>query len=132
MKVYVDTSALLPLIHRDDQDHAKVVAAAKRLAEEKAALVTTSYVLVETGALVKRRLGVAAFRSLGQAVEQAMDVLWVDEELHNRAWEEASRGGKQGPSLVDCVGFLAMRARAIDTALSLDDHFRKAGFELVP
>ncbi len=82
--------------------------------------------------LVRRGLGVAAFRALGEAVDSAMDVLWVDEELHHRAWKGASQVGRKGPSLVDFVGFLAMQALRVDTALCLDQHFRDQGFATLP
>lgn len=56
MTVFVDTSALLPLLDRADGDHAAVVAAVRELADRHETLVTSSYTLVEAGALVKRRL----------------------------------------------------------------------------
>ena len=47
MTVYVDTSALLPLLDADDNDHAAVRAAFDRLLNERATLTTSSYVLLE-------------------------------------------------------------------------------------
>lgn len=132
MKVCVDTSALLALINGSDAHHAAVVSEVTRLSAEGAAFFTTSYTLVETGALVKDRLGQAAFRSLGEVVERSLDVVWVDEALHRRAWAEAAAATKRGPSLVDCVGFSIMRQLGVGTALAIDAHFRKAGFEVVP
>ena len=132
MKVYVDTSALLALVHRDDAHHQAVRAATAELAEAGAHLVTTSYVLVESGALVQRRLGLTAFRLLGDAVARAMDVIWVDAELHDPAWEGVAAGSKRGPSLVDRVGLAVMQRLAIGTALAVDRHFRAAGFDTLP
>jgi predicted nucleic acid-binding protein len=132
VKVFVDTSVLLPLIHQDDQHHKLVTSTVRDLVTRSAEMVTTSYTLVEAGALVRRRLGVAAFRALGETVKRGMDVLWVDEDLHHRAWYEASQAGRDGPSLVDWVSFLAMRSTGIDTALSLDRHFAKQGFRTLP
>ena len=132
MTLYVDTSALLALIHRDDAHHRAVVETVTRLVAEGHRFVTTSYALVETGALVKRRLGRDAFRSLGEAVRRGMDVVWVDEALHDLAWAEAAQAGERGPSLVDCAGFQVMRSLGIDTALALDAHFRRAGFAVRP
>lgn len=130
--VYVDTSGLLPLLDRDDRDHARVAAAVAALAAEGATLVTTSYVLVESGALVARRLGTEAFRRLGELVERAMDVVWVDEELHRQGWALAATGGRRAPSLVDRVSFLAMRELGATRALALDEHFRAEGFATLP
>ncbi len=99
--IFVDTSALLPLLDRDDQDHDYLVNAVGTLSISQTALVTSSYVLVEAGSLVRSRLGVSAFRRLGEIMERGVEIVWVDEELHRRAWKEASAGGKRAPSLVD-------------------------------
>lgn len=132
MIVYVDTSALLPLLDRSDRDHSAVTGALHELASSGATLATCSYTLVESGALVKRRLGPDAFKRLGETVAEAIDVVWVDEELHARAWASAVKRGRSGPSLVDCISFLIMRDQGIETALALDDHFRAEGFHLLP
>jgi predicted nucleic acid-binding protein len=132
MSVLVDTSALLPLLDRSDRDHGAVRQALQDLAARSETLLTTSYTLVEAGALVKRRLGQEAFQRLGETVQSAMSVIWVDEELHGRAWKLAATHGKDGPSLVDCVSFLVMRESQVDTALTLDAHFRDEGFRVLP
>ncbi len=131
-RVFVDTSALLPLLDRDDGDHGNVVEAVNRLATEKAALVTTSYVLVESGALVRSRLGHKAFAALGEVVARSMDVVWIDEGLHSMAWSRAAAGTRRGPGLVDWVSFLAMKEQGIGTALAIDRHFAEQGFETIP
>lgn len=130
--VYVDTSALLPLIDDEDQDHGAVVEAVSRLAEDDVGLVTTSYTLVEAGALIRPRLGVEAFQRLGQVAAAAAEIVWVDAELHHRAWQQTGRGPRRGPSFVDVVGFLVMEDHGLTTALAIDRHFRDRGFELLP
>jgi hypothetical protein len=130
--VFVDTSAFLPLVDRDDRDHGRIVAAVEALADEGAALVTSNYILVECGALIRRRMGVAAFRALGEAVDRAVDVLVVDEETHRRAWAAAAEGTARGPGLVDCSSFVLMREAGIGTALTLDRHFAREGFRILP
>ena len=132
MIVYVDTSALLPLLDRSDDDHASVLAAVRDLASSGATLTTCSYTLVEAGALVKRRLGSGAFKKLGETVTDAMDVIWVDAELHAHAWANAAKHSRHGPSLVDCVSFIVMHDKGITTALALDEHFRAEGFQILP
>ncbi len=130
--IFVDTSALLPLLDRDDQDHDYLVNAVGTLSISQTALVTSSYVLVEAGSLVRSRLGVSAFRRLGEIMERGVEIVWVDEELHRRAWKEASAGGKRAPSLVDWVSFLLMAELDITTALARDRHFVQQGFRILP
>lgn len=131
-EVYLDTSALLALLDRDDQDHLPVAAAVARLLQDSVRLVTTSYTLVEAGALVRRRLGIAAFKALGDVIDRAAEIVWVDETLHRAAWRNSAAEGRKGASLVDWVGFLVMKGRAIDLALAIDEHFRREGFSTLP
>ena len=130
--VYVDTSALLPLLDQSDESHSAVVAEVRRLAKGEIPLITTSYMLVEAGALVRSRLGMAAFRALGETVERAIEVVWVDEDLHRRAWQQAALEPRRGASLVDWVGFILMRNLGIKQALTLDRDFQKQGFSTLP
>ena len=95
-------------------------------------LITSSHVLVEAGSLIRSRLGTSAFRRLGEILERNVDIVWVDEELHRRAWKEASVGGKRAPGLVDWVSFLLMAELDITTALARDRHFIQQGFRVLP
>ena len=130
--VYVDTSALLPLLDLDDSDHSATLSTLGELAAEKVSLITTSYTLVESSALVRNRLGMQALKALGDTIEHAATVVWVDEDLHRRAWAEVVKESRRGPSLVDWVGFLAAEDLGITTAFALDKHFQKRGFRTVP
>lgn len=130
--VYIDTSALLSLLDKDDSRHKAVVGALSDLAKDKAHLVTTSYTLVESGALVRRRLGAKAFAALGSVISDAMEIVWVDADLHWRAWHSAEKSAGQGPGLVDWAGILTMQDQKIQTALTLDRHFKDQGFSIVP
>ena len=88
MKTFVDTSALYALLDEDDDNHSG--AAAWLLSagpDETDVLVTHSYIVVETAALVQRRLGAAAVRTLFDAILPALTVVFVDDVLHRRAFE---------------------------------------------
>lgn len=130
--IFVDTSALLALLNRDDGRHAAVCAVFEDLARQQAPLVTHSYILVEGGALIRRRFGVEMFRKLGETVRRTTEVVWVDPELHFKAWALSGTGPRKGPGLVDQVSFLVMRNLGIDQAVTLDKHFREQGFRVLP
>ena len=69
MKVFVDTSGLYAMFVVDDAQHAHAAAAFARLLEARAELGTTSYILVETVALLHRRVGSAAVRALAESIQ---------------------------------------------------------------
>ena len=43
-----------------------------------------------------------------------------------------TRADRRQLSLVDCVSFETMEREPIHTALAVDEHFREAGFRVVP
>ena len=130
-RVFVDTSALLALLNPDDSAHRQARTAFERLAAMGAALTTTSYVLVETYALVGRRLGAEAVRAFRESFAPLLDVIWVDETLHEAGLDLllARKSGRL--SLVDAVSFVTIRQRGVDQVFAYDDDFRRERFDLL-
>ena len=90
-------------------------------------MLTHSYVLVESMALLQHRLGRPAALAFAGEVG-AFDVEWVGERLHTEAVEHLATRRGSAVSLVDQVSFLVMRARGVDEAFAFDRHFRQEGF----
>jgi len=129
--VFADTSALLALLDAKDQNHAGAERAFARLRDRQASLVSTSFVLVETYALVGRRLGLGAVRSFRMDFAPLIDVVWVDEALHEAGLDLLLERRKRLLSLVDAVSFVTMRQKNVDEAFAFDPHFEQEGFSLV-
>lgn len=130
-RVFVDTSAAFALLVASDENHARAAEAFRALAARGAALATTSYVLVETYALLMRRVGREACETFRDDIEPLLDVAWVDGDLHARGRDFLVRSRRGGLSLVDAVSFLVMRDGGIDEAFAYDRHFEEEGFGLV-
>jgi predicted nucleic acid-binding protein len=129
--VLADTSALFALLVATDDNHARAARAFERLAEGKVPLVTTNYVLVESYALLARRVGIAAVRRFRASMQPLLDVLWIDAATHEAALDLMLERPRSRISLVDAASFVVMRASGIDEAFAFDRHFRTAGFRLV-
>ncbi len=132
MRIFVDTSGLLAVLDASDRWHPATRQTWDELLTTGAELVTTSYVLVELYALAQRRLGMEAVRTLYTDIQPVLTVLWVDEAMHRAGVEALLSSGRRGPSLVDCVSFVAMRQEGIVDALALDAHFAAQGFRCHP
>ncbi|MGI8874947.1 MAG: type II toxin-antitoxin system VapC family toxin [Egibacteraceae bacterium] len=130
MSLFVDTSALYALLDPSDADHGR--AAGVFDDNPATAMSTHSYVLVETTALVQRRLGMEAARGLHDALVPRLGVRWVDEALHRAAVTALLAAGRRRVSLVDWVSFAMMRTEGITTAFAFDDDFAQQGFTTVP
>jgi predicted nucleic acid-binding protein len=129
--VFADTSGLLALLNAKDENHTRADRAFANLRARQASLVSTSFVLVETYALIGRRLGLDAVRSFRADFAPLIDVVWVDEALHNAGLDLLLDRRKRLLSLVDAVTFIMMRQGNVAEAFAYDPHFEQEGFSLV-
>ncbi len=130
-KVFADTSALHSAISSTDSNHQRARASFAQLKAERAVLVTTSYVLVETYALLDRRFGKEASRRFREEFTPLLDVIWIDREVHEQAMD-VFLVSPRSISLVDAASFICMRRLRLDRVWAIDRHFQEEGFEIVP
>jgi predicted nucleic acid-binding protein len=137
MNVFIDTSALYAVLDADDAHHPAAGDLWKKIIEGGSRLVCHNYILVETSALVQRRLGSRALREFEAGVVPVLDIVWIDAGIHNAAVSAqlallaAARRGRRAPSLVDCVSFEVMRRAGMRAAFAFDPHFEEFGFEIL-
>lgn len=127
-QVFVDTSAVLALLNQKDELHPRARNAFEALRAAGAGLVTTSYVLVEIYALLGRRMGPAAVRACRSDLAPLLEVVWVDEQLHEEALDLLLDRKERGLSLVDAASFVVMRRLHLERAFAFDRHFEAEGF----
>lgn len=132
--VLIDTSALYALLDRDDTVHHDAAVGWDRLlggiADGTFGALTHHGVVVESSALVQRRLGIPALRDLHHDLLAVIQVVRPDEALHNRAVSAMLAAGRRGVSLVDWTSFELMRERSVELALAFDRDFVDQGFTL--
>ena len=127
--IFLDTSAVMALADTGDEHHAKAVAAMARLASEGHALLTHNYVLIESAALLQRRLGLqSALAFLADA--EKLTVHWVALGDHTEAVGLLAERNRRGLSLVDCMSFIVMKKYGVTAALAYDADFEAEGFEV--
>ena len=129
--VFVDTSALYALLDSDDQKHRAAKRAFDELASIEQHLMSSSYVFVETYALLHRGIGPEAVESMRDDIAPLVDVVWVDRTIHEAGLDILLQSKKRKLSLVDCVSFEVMRRQSITMAFAYDKHFSEHGFDLL-
>lgn len=132
MSVYVDTSAFIAVLDRDDANHKKADRAWRELVRSEETLVCSNYILVETFALAQHRMGIAAARVFQEDIIPVLEIDWVDENGHQAGTAGVLSAGRKKLSLVDCVSFNTMRRLGIKGVFTFDRHFRKQGFKSIP
>jgi uncharacterized protein len=90
--------------------------------------VTHNYVLVETSAIVHRRLGEIAVRRLVHELVPVLSTVWIDEATHAAGVAALLAALPTRVSLVDFVSFEVMREHGISRAFAFDEDFQSAGF----
>ena len=131
MSVFADTSGLYGLLVGSEEGHTDLVHAFRDVLTGNRPLWTTSYVLIETIALLQNRVGLEPVRDFDEHVLPLLSVEWVSEDLHRRGARRLSMENRRRLSLVDCVSFEFMRQQGISDVLALDRHFEEAGYRLL-
>jgi len=131
MSTFVDTSAFLAVLDASDTNHGRARRRWRALVEAEETLVCTSYVLLETFALLQSRLGQAAARAFQEDVVPWLAVAWIDKDAHAEAVAALLISGRRRLSLVDCASFEVMRRTGLKRAFGYDRHFAEQGFQLL-
>jgi predicted nucleic acid-binding protein len=129
-RVFVDTSAILALLVPSDASHECAARLFEKLLVQESALFTSSYVLVETYALLGRRFGRDAVSTFRADFAPLLDIVWVDHELHERGLDLMLER-PPGVSLVDAVSFVCIRDRSADGVFVFDSHFEREGLPVL-
>lgn len=127
--ILIDTSALFALADRADPNHHSAKSLLDQAGQNAEVLLTHNYVLLESFALIHRRLGLPAALKFARDSRQ-FELEWVGDEVHFEAVELLSTSRNRGIGLVDQISFLTMRKRAVTTAFAFDRDFVHEGFAL--
>ena len=131
-KFFVDTSACFALLNARDTSHVAAMTIFRRLAQERAELYTSNFVLAEThGRLVNstsRQLAIAFLHELDTGSTHLVRASVGDEQ---RARAILGAYVDKDFSYVDAVSFGMVERLHITQAVSFDDHFAQYGFLLL-
>jgi uncharacterized protein len=130
---FVDTSAYVALLKRDDDHHQDAVAILHRLTQTQVALFTSNFILAETHAMCLRYLGHEQARTFLQSMEnsKATIVIRAEEADEDRARKLLYKYADKDFSLTDGISFVLMERLGIRCAFTFDQHFSQYGFEIL-
>ena len=128
--IFVDISGFYAFLDGTDPFHAAARAAFENAVENGRPLVTTSYVLHESWAVIQGRLGWEAVDGWLDRIVPLCEVVWVDSLLHELGAARCRQARERRLSLTDCVSIETMRRRGLTEAIASDEHFAREGFSL--
>jgi len=127
--IFLDTGYFLALIRKNDAHHDVALAATENYAGP---FVTTDLVLVEFA----NSLSQPVYRATAAAVIEKVRsdgnvrILPFDSLGMKKAFALYKSRPDKAWGLVDCFSFVVMKEERLKVALSFDEHFRQAGFEV--
>ena len=130
MRIFADTSGLFALMVKNDYMHVRAELNFEYFDQNNVRLVTSSFVLVETIALLQRRVGLEAVNSFYTRINPLLEIIWVDEDLYAGSMQRLLLSQTKDISLVDHISFRIMEAQDIRIAFTFDKHFKENGFTI--
>ncbi|NOY70275.1 MAG: PIN domain-containing protein [Deltaproteobacteria bacterium] len=133
-RLFVDTAGWMAMADGKDPLHGFFLSARDRWLEQGGLLVISDYVIDETLALIRMRLGMNAAEKWWDTVSQSprCKTEWITPQRAERALRWFFKWQDQTFSFTDCTSFVIMREFGIEKALTTDRHFTAAGFEILP
>jgi uncharacterized protein len=132
VKVLADTSALLALVLRDDQNHRAAVTFVRD--HPHARFVLTELILAELVTRVRARASAARAVEVARSLldSRRYEVLFADSALVDDAVARMGRFADKRLSLTDCASFALLDRLAMRSAFAFDHDFRDCGYEMLP
>ncbi|MGI8475131.1 MAG: type II toxin-antitoxin system VapC family toxin [Thermomicrobiales bacterium] len=119
---FVDSSAIIALVDRDDASHPAAVEAYHSLVRAGYRLFTTDHVVAETFDLLSASLGVASARQLLRDSRLAVYDVTPDDMERARA-SLLSRTGSQPLSMTNALSLAVMERLGVPDAFAVDPSF---------
>lgn len=123
---FIDTSALFSLLDNNDQNSNQSSKMFSELIDGDYKLITSNYVILESTALIQRRLGFDALLDFSENFIPVFDeIIWVDDKLHFQGMSKLKLDNRRDLSLVDCVSFEIILNRRINKVFAFDNILAK-------
>ena len=126
--IFLDTSAIYAVADTTDPHHEQAVAYLDAALRRRESVLTHNYVVIESAALIQRRLGLQAALAFLDGI-QLLQVHWVTRDEHQKAVSLLKQRSSRSISLVDCMSFVVMKQYGVTVALAYDADFQAEGFE---
>ncbi|MBI3559662.1 type II toxin-antitoxin system VapC family toxin [Candidatus Gottesmanbacteria bacterium] len=130
MKVFVDTSAFVSLLVKQDAHHERVVKKHKEYVKHHAIFLTSDYILDELYThlvydLPKNKIGQIAAVLDHTIQSKDIRVLPIDETVFSQAKDALIRFCEHKISFTDCTSYVLFKKLALDEVFTLDSDFKK-------
>jgi hypothetical protein len=129
-QAFLDTGFVIVLINERDQYHQQALDLADIY--EQYLLVITDAVFLEIANALSRNYKQEAIQVIEELnSSENVEVVRLTPEFFERTFDLYKKRQDKSWGLVDCLSFIIMQNQNINFALSFDQHFIQAGFQLL-
>lgn len=130
--LFVDAGAYFALLDEDDEHHSQAVAIYDQLVAQRWQLLTSSFILAETHALLLNRLNQQiATRFLRDMQESSNSIIWVTPADVEQAKQIIYQYDDKEFTLTDATSFVLMERLKIPYSFTFDRHFAQYGLNVL-
>ena len=130
MSIFIDTCAFIALVDLSDEFHS-IASDLFTKASESEKFFTSNYVILETIFLMQRELGLSAVNDFKKFMLPAINIIWVDEKIHNNCLNNLVAAEKRKISLTDYSSFYILDNFNIDKVFTFDKHFKEKDYKFL-
>jgi predicted nucleic acid-binding protein len=127
--IILDSSFIVSFAVETDTNHSKAVKIMDDIEKGKyGRLCITDYIFDETVTVIFiKTKKLAKGVSVGNALKKSVEIIDVDKNSFENAWNEFKRQKKTDFSFTDCTTIAVMRANEIKNIATFDEDFKKIG-----
>ncbi|MDO8498045.1 MAG: PIN domain-containing protein [bacterium] len=131
--VFIDSDAFIGLIKEDDAHYSQTQRSFSRLYKEKYEYITSNYVFSEVITVLSLRVGREGAIKFIDTIKTPLSeyrVVWINEEIEEKAIEIYKKQTSKNVSFVDCTNMALMELHNIPLIFSFDRIYRKNGYKM--
>lgn len=131
--IFIDTSALIALMNKKDQFHARAIDILVTIKKGGSNLISTSHVFAETVTRIERKVSAKQAILAGNMIRnnERIKIIVPQKDIIDNAWKIFQKYQDQEFSFVDCISFALMKELSLTKAFAFDKHFKIIGFEIL-
>lgn len=132
--IFVDTSAWIALVDKDDSHHKEAASSYPSLLKNHRNLITSNFVIAETYIIILNELSHKLAIDFLEKLKASPRILKIysNEDIEAEAEPILVKYSDQDFSYTEAVSFVIMKRQKIRKAFSFDKHFVIAGFVNIP
>jgi len=133
-RYFIDSSAFIAVIDKDDQNHLSAISFFRYLIIEKSLkLITSNLVIAESYTrILYRTYFDSARRFLEMIYSSDIQIIYSDAKIEQATEEILYKYSNLKLSYTDAVSFSIMRKNKIENAFTFDKHFQSVGMKIFP